>query len=232
MGQWTVQSATALAPWAKISARGPQSLEFLQGQLSQDLSAVKDDGMWTLLLEPDSAVISSALVRQIEDGFSLTLSQGLAEVSLRRLSRFLLRVKCVLEREDDTAGPVATVGELVTKGWPGENEFRANLVPQAFGNHFVESTVSFSKGCFTGQELVGRLDARGSSVPWRLVRVEGESPEEMDSLLRSKGPSGPQGLTSVIERESGFEALGIAHRSLLGLDGLAGSGATVVSAIT
>lgn len=32
----------------------------------------------------------------------------------------------------------------------------------------VDRTVSFSKGCFTGQELVARLDARGSKVARRL----------------------------------------------------------------
>jgi len=32
----------------------------------------------------------------------------------------------------------------------------------------VERTVSFTKGCFTGQELVARLDARGSKVARRL----------------------------------------------------------------
>jgi len=35
----------------------------------------------------------------------------------------------------------------------------------------VERTVSFTKGCYTGQELVARLDARGSNVPRRLVGV-------------------------------------------------------------
>ena len=34
----------------------------------------------------------------------------------------------------------------------------------------VERTVSFTKGCFTGQELVARLDARGSKVARRPVR--------------------------------------------------------------
>jgi folate-binding protein YgfZ len=32
----------------------------------------------------------------------------------------------------------------------------------------VDRTVSFTKGCFTGQELVARLDARGSKVARRL----------------------------------------------------------------
>ena len=35
----------------------------------------------------------------------------------------------------------------------------------------VERTVSFTKGCYTGQELVARLDSRGSNVPRRLVGV-------------------------------------------------------------
>jgi folate-binding protein YgfZ len=35
----------------------------------------------------------------------------------------------------------------------------------------VERTVSFTKGCFTGQELVARLDSRGSKVARRLCGV-------------------------------------------------------------
>jgi folate-binding protein YgfZ len=35
----------------------------------------------------------------------------------------------------------------------------------------VERTVNFTKGCYTGQELVARLDARGSKVARRLVGV-------------------------------------------------------------
>jgi len=43
----------------------------------------------------------------------------------------------------------------------------------------VDRTVSFSKGCFTGQELVARLDARGSNVArhlWGLVMAAGARP--------------------------------------------------------
>jgi len=32
----------------------------------------------------------------------------------------------------------------------------------------VEATVSFTKGCYTGQELVARIDSRGGNVPRRL----------------------------------------------------------------
>ena len=37
----------------------------------------------------------------------------------------------------------------------------------------VDRSVSFTKGCYTGQELVARLDARGNNVPRRLVGVVG-----------------------------------------------------------
>jgi tRNA-modifying protein YgfZ len=37
----------------------------------------------------------------------------------------------------------------------------------------VQRTVSFTKGCYTGQELVARIDARGSKVPRRLVGIVG-----------------------------------------------------------
>ena len=35
----------------------------------------------------------------------------------------------------------------------------------------VEQTVSFTKGCYTGQELVARIDSRGGNVPRRLRGV-------------------------------------------------------------
>ncbi len=38
----------------------------------------------------------------------------------------------------------------------------------------VDRSVSFTKGCYTGQELVARLDARGNNVPRRLVGVIAE----------------------------------------------------------
>jgi folate-binding protein YgfZ len=104
---------------------------------------------------------------------------------------------------------------MIVAGWPSSAEFEVPLTPQTFGAAFVNATVSFTKGCFTGQELVGRLDARGSSVPWRLVRCVGASVQRVDDVLRSKGPDGPKGVTTVVATPQGVVALGIAHRTLL-----------------
>ncbi len=46
-------------------------------------------------------------------------------------------------------------------------ELTAKTIPAETG--LVARTVSFTKGCYTGQELVARIEARGSNVPRRLV---------------------------------------------------------------
>jgi folate-binding protein YgfZ len=45
-------------------------------------------------------------------------------------------------------------------------ELTERTIPAETG--LVEMTVSFDKGCYTGQELVARIDSRGSNVPRRL----------------------------------------------------------------
>lgn len=200
--------------WAVIKARGIDAETFLQGQLSQDLAALDEDGGWTLLLAPDSVVLCAPFVSRRDDGYDLVVPKGVVDVAERRLRRFLLRAKCTLSSEDVDAGPFSSLEDQIDARWPGEREFSASLTPHSFGRHFVDATVSFHKGCFTGQELVARLDARGSSVPWRLVRVSGPSRERIDTVLRSKGPDGPKGVTSSSQRNERIEGLGFAHRTL------------------
>ena len=49
-------------------------------------------------------------------------------------------------------------------------------------SHLVERTVSFTKGCYTGQELVARLDARGSRVARRLCGVVADDAEPGEAV--------------------------------------------------
>ena len=211
----SLNDVTTDLAWSVIEARGEETLTFLQGQLSQDLSAIGDAGAWSLVLAPDSVVIAVCFVQLREGGFDLVVAREDAEATLARLRRFLLRTKCSLEIREVDAGPFATVADQINASWPGAKEVARALTPHTFGRRLVDETISFTKGCFTGQELVGRLDARGSSVPWRLVRVEGPSEEAINEYLRSKGPDGPQGVTSAVERDGRIFGLGVAHRTLL-----------------
>ena len=142
-------------------------------------------------------------------------SQLLGEAALTRLRRFLLRTQCTLDLVEGARGPFTTVADQIRAGAPGPEEFARGLTPHSFGASFVASTISFTKGCFTGQELVGRLDARGSSVPWRLVRASAPTLERLAAVLSLKGPEGPRGVTTWTRAGDGVVALGIAHRTLL-----------------
>ena len=55
-------------------------------------------------------------------------------------------------------------------------ELTAKSIPAETG--LVGRTVSFTKGCYTGQELVARIEARGSNVPRRLVGVVAPGPPD------------------------------------------------------
>jgi len=210
----STEHPVALA-WSRIIVHGPDSESFLQGQLTQDLSLIDATGGWSLLLRPDSAVLTTCFVQRDDEGFALSVPREVADVALSRLRRFHLRVKCTLEIDETANGPIATEGELVSSRWPGVNEFAAELTPQSYGGRVVRETVSFTKGCYTGQELVARLDARGSSVPWRFVRAVGPGVARIDEVLKSKGPAGPQGVTTAVEVDGRIETLGFAHRTLL-----------------
>jgi len=53
-------------------------------------------------------------------------------------------------------------------------ELDDTVIPAASG--VVERSVSFTKGCFTGQELVARIDSRGGSTPTRLMGLVVDGP--------------------------------------------------------
>ena len=65
-------------------------------------------------------------------------------------------------------------------------ELTERTIPQEAGD-IVARTVSFSKGCYTGQELVARLDSRGSNVPRRLLGVTESAPGTGTAPLASDG---------------------------------------------
>ncbi len=60
----------------------------------------------------------------------------------------------------------------VEQGWPAMGrELDDSVIPAEAGQWLVDASVSFTKGCYTGQELVARVDSRGGNVPRRLCGV-------------------------------------------------------------
>jgi folate-binding protein YgfZ len=78
----------------------------------------------------------------------------------------------------------------------------------------VERSVSFTKGCYTGQELVARVDSRGSNTPRRLrgVVVAGAVPPQGAELVLDDRVVGV--LTSVEPSPEGALALAYVRREV------------------
>ena len=56
------------------------------------------------------------------------------------------------------------------------SELDADTIPATVGQWVIDASVSFTKGCYTGQELVVRIDSRGGNVPRLLHRAEVQGP--------------------------------------------------------
>ena len=56
-------------------------------------------------------------------------------------------------------------------------ELTEETIPGEVGAWVIDASVSFTKGCYTGQELVARIDSRGNNVPHpiRLAEVTGDN---------------------------------------------------------
>ncbi len=87
----------------------------------------------------------------------------------------------------------------------------------------VSRAVSFTKGCFTGQELVARIDSRGGSAPRRLVGIvlDHDTDTDADALVGAElfvaGGGKAAGRVTSAAWCPGIDALGAlgyAHRSV------------------
>ena len=79
----------------------------------------------------------------------------------------------------------------------------------------VDSSTSFTKGCYTGQELVARVDSRGDNTPRRLRIVSGEGNVPMATALETVDAKAAGEITSIVANGDGWIALAYVKRSSL-----------------
>ncbi len=103
-------------------------------------------------------------------------------------------------------------------------ELTAATIPAESG--VLERSVSFSKGCYTGQELVARIDSRGGNVPHHVrgLRVDGGAAE--GARIEHEGRDVGE-ITSAVADAGGTVALAVLARAVVPpttVSVLAGSG--------
>ena len=97
---------------------------------------------------------------------------------------------------------------------PAAQDLDDRAIPAETG--LVDAAASFTKGCYTGQELVARMDSRGGAAPRPLRRVVGEgSPPEAGASLTARTSGKPAGsLTTVAATDAGWAGLALVPRAV------------------
>jgi folate-binding protein YgfZ len=103
----------------------------------------------------------------------------------------------------------------IEAGWPAMGaELTDRTIPAETG--ILDRTVSFTKGCYTGQELVARIDSRGGHVPRHLrgVVVDGDRPPVGAAVVAGDDEVGSLTSVAVSPRLAAPVALAYVHRDV------------------
>jgi folate-binding protein YgfZ len=198
-----------------VGIDGPDAATFLQSQASQDLRAMAvGESRWTFLLQPTGRVdVLARVERSGESTFLFDIDRGFGQILIDRLNRFKIRIKAAVAPVDNGSGSVpADEDARIAACWPkmGAEIVPGETIPAETG--LAEVAVSFTKGCYPGQELVERMDSRGSTAPRFIRRLRGEGSVTVGDEVVHAGKS-VGSLTSVAETDEGWAALALIARS-------------------
>ena len=191
-------AATTLTDRAVLRLSGEDVLGFLQGLVTSDVAG--NLPVWAGLLTPQGKCLFDFIVWPDGDDLLLDCEADAADDLIKRLAIYRLRRPIKIERDLSLAVHWSSDGEgdprlaALGKRWLGPSdepatgwlehrlrhgvcEGRAELgdILWLEANAAELNGVSFSKGCFVGQENTARMNWR-SKVNRRLVVVETDTP--------------------------------------------------------
>ena len=97
---------------------------------------------------------------------------------------------------------------------PAAQDLDERAIPAETG--LVDAAASFTKGCYTGQELVARMDSRSGSAPRMLRQVvgTGPAPEIASPITASTTGKAAGTLTTVVPTDAGWAGLALVPRAV------------------
>ena len=174
-----------------MGVAGPDAEDYLQRMVSNDVEALgTGDACRALLLTPKARVIAPLLVwRRGPENFLLLTESELGEVVRAQLLRSRFAAKCEVELEEHTSLLVFGGSEGISGDLPGAVEVLDDRLEPTLGDEELErlrieagvpawgkeidgsilpaeagldeTHISFTKGCYPGQEPIARLHNRG-----------------------------------------------------------------------
>ena len=189
---------------AFVRVSGPDAEDFLQRMVSNDVAA--NDACDALLLTPKARIIAPLrVVRRAPDDFLLLTEPELGDVVRTQLTRARFAAKVEIEPEQHESWLVLGGDEVLDERPPGEeaseqeverwriesriphwgHELDDSILPAEAG--LEETHISFSKGCYPGQEPIARQHYRGKvNRRLRLLDVDGSTAPGDELVLDGK----------------------------------------------
>ena len=162
-----------------IEARGPDAADFLQNQLTQDLSRLTDSrSLFSAWCNPRGRVIATMRLATIDGGIAMVVASDIADKLIEMLLMYRFRAKVELSGTDtDPAVYVDSAlldpAELIRSGVPTVGAANTGMFTPHMLNLDKLDAISFSKGCYTGQEIVARTEHRGRSKRRMMIYAAG-----------------------------------------------------------
>jgi folate-binding protein YgfZ len=209
----TVTRDAARRERAYVRVQGPDAVEYLNRMLSNDVP--EEGSVDALLLTPKARVIAPLLVwRRGEDDVLLLTEPELGDAVVTQLTRMRFAAKCEVAAEEHTSTIVLGGGEGIPNrdyGRPAVELLDADLDGDAdlerlrieagtprFGREIDdrvlpaeagldERAISFTKGCYPGQEPVARQHYRGKvNRRLRVLELDGAPDPETPVVFNGK----------------------------------------------
>jgi tRNA-modifying protein YgfZ len=202
-----VDVATREREFVRVS--GPDARDYLQRMVSNDVEALEvGDACPALLLTAKARVIAPLVVwRRGEEDYLLLTEPGLGEPVRSLLVRMRLRARCEIEPEEHESVLVFDADDGIATDFHGAREvLDAGLEPTLGADELElrrieagvprwgreiddrvlpaeagldETHISFSKGCYPGQEPIARLHHRGHvNRSLQVVELNGDTAVE------------------------------------------------------
>jgi folate-binding protein YgfZ len=171
-------SSVTFRPRAFVRVSGPDAEDFLQRMVSNDVAA--NEWCDALLLTPKARIIAPLrILRRSPDDYLLLTEPQLGDVVQRQLLRSRFAAKVEIEPEEHESWLVLGGDEVLDERPPGDEaseedverwriesriprwgrELDDTILPAEAG--LEETHISFTKGCYPGQEPIARQHYRG-----------------------------------------------------------------------